>query len=711
MDQEPEVDSSSAEASPPGGASAPTSDGAERDDGSPPNSLAQPPSFWSAIVAALAVAVLGGTVIGVFEHAAGSIFAPLPSYSESWPWDLVLAATGRMIATHLLLWIPVMVVSGLVYWLLARRRSRAAPGPFFLGLFVLLAALVVIPADLELANRQEAFLLTVGLVGGLGLTAAVYFGARGLHRRLGQRRFQHLFQLAGGLGLVVALVLGVVFMRSPLYDPGAYRVAGSDVRDGSQQRPHVLWIVLDTARADRLSVYGCEEPTTPFLEKLAERSIVFDRVVANGIWTLPTHASMFTGLAARSHGLGHATWRLDDSFRTVADELGEGGYATGFFSNNVLVTPKTNLSKGFDAAIVVRDFLDSTRFSLGFLCEKWGLTPPVPWLDLDCGAALTNELVSRWLKAQGDRPVFVFINYMEAHLPFLVPREYREMFLSEDQVHRSFDLRRRVYGELEQWLNIDALVDGYDQMPPGDREIVKRQYEAALRYLDERVREMIDIFRQRGLLDNTLVVITSDHGEYLDTHGMWSHHFLTYQDVLHVPLLLREPGRTEPRRVETLVQLSDLYPTVLRAVLGADAVETSLNARDLLAVAADGGASRVAISEFSGAEPVMKPRLLAKKDPGTRHRATAQIAAVDSRFKYIRSANGKRELYDLISDPGELENLEYSHWKEVERLDRHIEWWLRTTSLYKPRQGRAGVGPDRDLKRTLKALGYVEDDD
>lgn len=700
MDQEPGADRS------------PAADIVERDEnGAPPSSPARAPSFWVTILAALATAILGSTVIGVFEHVAGSILAPLPSYSESWPWDLVLAATGRMIATHLLLWVPVMVASGLVYWVFARRRSRAAPGPFFLALFVLLAALVVIPADLELANRQGAFLLTVGFVAGLGLTAVVYFVARGLHHQVGRQRFERWFRLAGGLGLIVALVLGAVFMSSPLYDPGAYRVAGSDVPDVSQQRPHVLWIVLDTVRADRLSLYGCEEPTTPLLEEFAEQSVVFDHVVANGIWTLPTHASMFTGLAPRTHGLGHATWRLDDSFRTVADELGESGYATGFFSNNVLVTPRTNLSKGFDTAIVVRDFLDSTRFSLGFVCEKWGLTPPVPWLDLDGGAGLTNELVSRWLEAQSDRPVFVFINYMEAHLPFLVPREYRETFLSEDQVHRSFDLRRRAYGELEGWLNIDALVDGYDQMPPEDREVVKRQYEAALRYLDERVREMIDIFRQRGLLDNTLVVITSDHGEYLDTHGMWSHHFLTYQDVLHVPLLLREPGRTEPRRVETLVQLSDLYPTVLRAVLGADAVKTSPDARDLLAVAAGDGASRIAVSEFSGAEPVMKPRLLAKNDPQTRHRATAQIAAVDSRFKYIRSADGKRELYDLASDPGELENLEYSHWKEVDRLDRHIEWWLRTTSLYKPRQSPAGVGPDRDLKRTLKALGYVGDDD
>ncbi|MFQ5805140.1 MAG: sulfatase [Phycisphaerae bacterium] len=693
-------------------ANAPASGAAEANEkAAQPLAAPRAPSFSSVLFAAVASAVLGSVVLAVCEHAAAALFFPRPMQGETWPGDIVIAATGRMIATYFLFWIPIFAVGGVLYWRFAPRRSPAMPEPFFLALFALLAALVVIPADLEIARRLRAVFLIPGLLAGLSLTAAVYFLARSVHRRVGEMRLRRLFRRATGLAALVALATGFFFVRSPLFDPGAYRVAGGNPPNLAHQRAHVLWIVLDAARADRLGLYGHKAPTTPFLDEWAKQSMVFDRAIANGMWTLPTHASMFTGLPARRHGLGHATFRLDDSFQTVAAALRENGYATGLFSNNILVAPKTNLSKGFDTPLVVYHFQQATRFSLAFLCEKWGITPPVPWLDLDYGAALTNELVARWLDAHRDAPVFVFINYMETHLPFRIPRRYRELFMSGDQVHRSFDLRRRVYGELEEWLNIDALIDGYDHMPPFDREVVKRQYEAALRYLDERVREVIDIFRRRGLLDNTLVVITSDHGEYLDTHGMWSHHFLTYQDVIRVPLLLRNPGRTDQQRVATPVQLSDLYPTVLRATLGAPATETTHNARDLLEVAADGGQPRTVISECFGAELAVGPRLLARSDPRLRHRATTQITAVDSRFQYIRSGDGLRELYDFGEDPGALENLQYSHWEEARRLDDYIEWWLRAVPAYEPKQNRKRVRPDREILDALKALGYLGDEE
>jgi len=511
--------------------------------------------------------------------------------------------------------------------------------------------------------------------------------------------------------VIVALVTGFCFVRSPLFNPGAYRVTKRSTRTATQARPNVLWIVLDAVRTDRLSVYGYHAPTSPFLEEFARQSLVFDRATADGMWTPPSHASMFTGLAGRAHGVGYTTFRLDDCFRTVSDVLGEHGYATGLFSNNPLVGPGTNLSKGFETCLMVYDFQRATRFSLAFLCEKWGMTPPLPCLDLDFGAALTNELVARWLDAHGDVPVFVFINYMEAHLPRRIPRQYREMFMSADEVHRSFDLRRRVYGELLNWLSIDALIDGYDHMPQFDRDVVKRQYEAAIRYLDDRVREMIDIFSDRGLGDNTLVVITSDHGEYLDTHGMWAHEYLTYQDVIHVPLLLRAPGRGAPQRVRTLVQLSDLYPTVLRAALGADAAQTGLNTRDLFEVAAKGGEHRIVVSECFGPEQSATKRLLAKNDAQLRHRATRQIAAVGSRFKFIRSRDGTRELYDLLNDPGELENLVAWRRRQARRLEMYIDRWLAAVPVHKPEQQRGRVEPDAQLLKVLRGLGYVADDE
>jgi arylsulfatase A-like enzyme len=670
----------------------------------------QQPSFRSVAFAAIASAVLGSAALGVGEHIVGRIFFKLETRGEPWPWDIAVAAAGRNIATHLLFWVPIMVACGVPYWLIARRRTEAAPVPFFLSFLALLASFVVLPADLELAKcRREVFLLP-GLAAGLVLSAVIYFLARGLVHRLGERRFQRWLWSATGAAATVVLVAVLCFIRSPLFNPGAYRVPRVSSGTPTHKRTNVLWIVLDTARADRLGVYGHEAATTPFLDEWAQHCVVFDRAIANGIWTLPSHASMFTGLPACSHGCGFNTDWLDDSFQTVAEVLRENGYATACLSSNPFVGPQTNLSKGFDTPLVIYDFQRAIRFSLALLCEKWGLTPPIPWLDLDYGAALTNHLVARWLAEHADTPVFVFINYMEAHLPYLTPKRYRQLFLPSNGVHRSYELRRSVYGKLEDWLGFDANIDGYEVMPPFDRQVIKRQYEAALRYLDDRMREVIDIFRQRGLLDDTLVVIAADHGEYLDTHGLWSHHFLTYQDVIHVPLLLRAPDHTKPQRIKTCVELSDLYPTVLRAALGATAAETGPDSRDLLKVAVNGGEERIAISEYFGPQPSIKPRLLAKRDPRLRHRAAAQIAAVDSRFKFIRSGDGTRELYDLLNDPRELDNLEYKHWKEADQLDRHIERWLKVTPQYQPKPAPAEAKPDRDIERLLKALGYVSDD-
>jgi arylsulfatase A-like enzyme len=660
---------------------------------------------------AIATAVLGSVVLGVCEHVLGSILLGSPDQGGPWPVDITLAATGRVIVTQLVFWPPVMVMCAVIYWLFARWRARAATEPFFLALFALLVTVVVLPADLEMSQRLRATFLIPGLVAGLGLTAAVYAVAWRLRRRLGAARLRRWLWVATGLAVVVTLVTGFCLVRCPLFNPGAYRVSETGRRAAPQAGPDVLWIVLDAVRADRLSLYGHEARTSPFLEEFAGQSTVFDRAIANGMWTLPTHASMFTGLAVRSHGVGYTTFRLDDSFRTVSDALREAGYATGLFSNNSLVAPMSNLSKGFDTALVLYHFQRATRFSLGFLCEKWGITPPLPWLDLDYGAALTNELVARWLDVHSDEPVFVFINYMEGHLPYRIPRQYRERFMSADEVERSFDLRYRVYGELEEWLNIDALIDGYDHMRQSDREVIKRQYEAAVRYLDDRIRELIDIFSRSGRGDNTLVVITSDHGEYLDTHGMWSHHFLTYQDLIHVPLLLRAPGGAAAQRIETVVQLSDLYATVLRAALGPQATPTGPYTRDLFEVAAQGGERRIAVSECFGAERSARRRLLAKDDAQLRHRATGQIAAVAARFKFIRSRDGMRELYDLLNDPGELENLVHSQWWETGGLETYIDRWLEAVPAHKPPQGRERPQLDRDMLKALRGLGYVGDEE
>ncbi|MFQ5805837.1 MAG: sulfatase, partial [Phycisphaerae bacterium] len=470
------------------------------------------PTLAEAVVTGLCVALVGSLLVGAAECllVAANVSAKL--VGETIPAELLVAMVGRNALTHALLWCPVMVVVALAYWGVARRRPRAAPIPALSALFIVLAGPVVIYADLELADRAKRVLLIGGCAVAVVVGAIKYLVLRLMNRKIGQTRLKRLTHAVTVLSLLVMVVTGVVFIRSPLFNPATWRASAPSLQHARWSKLNVLWIVLDTARADRMSCHGYDRPTTPFLNEWARRAVVCDRAVANGMWTVPAHASMFTGLSVREHGTGHRRLWLDDSIRTVADGLAESGYATAMFSNNPLVAPDTNLTKGFQTWRIVYHLRQLNRFSLDFLCEKRGITPFLPWLDQDFGAALTNQFVGDWLDAHAGEPKFVFINYMETHLPYRVPLRYRRLFLDAAQLDRSYDLRRRVHGNLVRRLDRDFNIRGSDFLSVSDREVLQRQYDAAIRYLDDRVREVIEMFEQRGLLDNTLVVIVSDHG-------------------------------------------------------------------------------------------------------------------------------------------------------------------------------------------------------
>jgi arylsulfatase A-like enzyme len=350
-----------------------------------------------------------------------------------------------------------------------------------------------------------------------------------------------------------------------------------------------------------------------------------------------------------------------------------------------------------------------TRFSLDYLCEKWGITPRVPWLDPDVGAALTNYLIARWLdaKTESEAPLFLFVNYMEAHLPYRVPKPYRRSYMTEAQVDRSYDLCHRVYGPIVPALNLRFNLEGSDFFAAEDREVLKRQYEAAVRYLDDRVGELITIFERRGLLDNTLVVIASDHGEYLDTHGMWSHRMQLYDDVTHVCLMLRRPAEKGGTRASTPVLLSDLYGTVLNVTLGRSSGQPAFGTHDLLALTAMGNdRSRVVVTEYGGARDILE-RIRELDDAEVNHRAQPQVAAQDGRYKYIASADGQRELYDLVSDPTELHNVIDARPAEAERLARHLDQWREAVPVYQPSHPDARPMMDPEVADALRGLGYL----
>ncbi|MBN1490514.1 MAG: sulfatase-like hydrolase/transferase [Phycisphaerae bacterium] len=667
-------------------------------------------SLSHCVGAAARVAFIGSTCLALIECAGAVVVTSHRLPGHVWPRDLIVAGLGKIFLTHAVLWLPILLAFSGAYWICVRRRKPRRAEPAMAAAFIVGPLLVTSLGALDAGGWLSRATVVAASVGLPLMGVAKYLGMRFIVRRLRDRHFRWLLNGVTAFAVVIAGVGTVALVRSPLRGPASYRVRGASVVERNDaSRPHVLWIVLDTVRADRMSCYGWPGGTTPFLDAWAEQSLVFDRTVSNGIWTVPSHASMFTGRSIREHGMDHTHLWLDDALPTVADQLKAHGYATACFSNNPWISREFNLATGFDTAQVTHYIPRLSRFSLEHIQNQWGITPRLPWLDPDSAAAITNHLAAQWLDAHadGEAPVCLFVNFMDAHLPYLVPKRYRQMYMTAEQVDRSYDLTWSVYGYITPQLSLRFNIEGPDFFPQSDREVLQRQYEASVRYLDDRVRELVEMFERRGLLENTIVVIASDHGEYLDTHGMWDHRYLTYDDVSHVALLVREPGRTEGVRVTTPVQLSDLYPTILTAALGRVPAPAGHGAHDLVALAAEAPPSRVAVTEYNGPTPTRISKERQGATPAGNHRDVPQIAIQDGQFKYIASADGRRELYDLQSDPGELNNLLPAQNSEAERLAQALQTWLDEVPTSETARGQTPTMNPAVLE-ALRHLGYVE---
>ena len=671
--------------------------------------LKKGPSIWTFLAGGLRIALIGAAGLALVESVA-AVGIVLKHFDDGWPWYLIVSVLGKFAVSHSLFWCPLMLVIAGVFWLFVKKKAHSTAGPFLFAALIILADFIVIPADLELAHRGGRAFVTAVQIGGVVLGIAAYVISRGVARKIAEKKQNRYLRIVTALAVLIIVIGGIAFVHSPFYNPGAYKIPPLSPVASSRARPNVLWIVFDTVRADNLSCYGNSEGTAPFLAEWADKSAVFDRAIGNSMWTLPAHVSMFTGLTERQHGASHDNPRLDDGFPTVADILARNGYKTASFSGNPWISRESNAAKGFETCVVTYHIRHIGKFSLEYLAEKWGITPFLPWLNLDFSAAINSYFAGEWLEenAEGDAPFFLFINYMEAHMPYLSPKRYRSLYLSTEEVDRSYDLRYAVHGNLVPAINTRFNVEGGEFLAVPDREILKGQYKAAIRYLDDRVRELIAVLDQCNVLDNTLVIIASDHGEYLGTHSMWGHRMQVYEDLIHVALMVRAPGVDEGKRISTPVQLYDLYPTVLNAALGTDSPEWDYGPRDLLREIGHDEAGRIAISQSQGPCESVRNAIREHKDPAATHRVQPQTAAQDGHFKYIASADGVRELYDLHSDPGELNNLFGSHEAEAERLSRYIEKWQDSVPLYDLSKADGAPALDPKHIEALRSLGYVE---
>jgi arylsulfatase A-like enzyme len=484
---------------------------------------------------------------------------------------------------------------------------------------------------------------------------------------------RHAAGLRRRLILSFPVLLGVVLVQAGAI-VGGDRLAQSR-EDGRplppSDSPNVLLVVLDTVRADHLSLHGYERRTSPALERLAARGIRFDRARAAAPWTLASHATLFTG--RWPHELD-ARWMhpmLNGNVPTLAEYLGTLGYATaGFVGNTFYCSYDSGLNRGFThfedyifetfetvrsallVDIVLKDLNEiGPALSPHFPMVSWlfpgGLVPREFAVGERKDAGVVNREFLDWLsrRRQPRRPFFAFLNYTDAHTPYLLPLDAECRFGPGPQTEADFLL-------LDAWPRLDKR-----RVPEQGQVLVRDAYDNCLAYLDTRLGELVDELQRRGVLDRTIVIVTADHGEGFGEHELFDHGQSLYRTEIRVPLVMVLPARDRPRvAIGEPVSLRGIPATI--ADLVSPGTKSPFPGRSLI------GAWRGTSPAPSAPHPddVVLSELPAPNpnDPNQGRSPAYRgplISLAEGDFVYIRNeGDGGEELFDEHEDTHELIN-------------------------------------------------------
>lgn len=411
-----------------------------------------------------------------------------------------------------------------------------------------------------------------------GLLSLLLFGAllRGVARRITgtvaaghARRWLALLVGVLALGLVGPLLVETAsgIRTAPR------RAAVAAVQDRSD--PPLILITLDTTRPDHLGLYGYERNTSPNLDRFAETATVYDEAWASSSWTLPTHATLFTGMFPWTHGAHYmgtqsdepGTLRLgsgeqaplvrqlDPAFRTLAEVLVDHGYATGAVTGGPYLDHVFGTGQGFDW------YDDQLGVSVAPYTLLYGLLNRFAEVEPNLArfqhgyrrASEVNRAAFSWLSEHGDRPFFLFLNYFDAHEPYWAPSPWREQ-----------------WGNWRSGVGKEQLREVFYEVIAGNRGLTEEelgflvaQYDAEIAFMDHHLGAFFDYLHDHDLFDRSMIVITADHGENLGEHGLLSHGFDLFAASTRIPLLVKMPGQTEHARLGHPVSQADLLPTVL----------------------------------------------------------------------------------------------------------------------------------------------------
>ena len=445
------------------------------------------------------------------------------------------------------------------------------------------------------------------------------------------------------------------------------------------QSPSVLFLVVDSLRYD--AVFGDESYDTPTLDRLANESVVFDNCYSQGISTAPAMTAMLTGRYPLEYG-GH--WYIEDEQPTIAEQFHRNGYATGAIHSNPNVSRLRNFDKGFDTfeenilpfesdGLLERAPDDLLRYANKFV-RLLRRTPYMP-------APRVNERLAKWTEVAPE-PWFLWTQYMDVHGPYLPGGD--------------FSYRNKIRAE-RLWRK--AAVNAPENVTRSEHEELRTNYRKEVEYFDaelERFLRRLDGIRN---LDETVIVIVGDHGDEFDEHGRYGHINLPYDELTHVPLVVKFPDELridQPQRIAEPVRCVDVLPTVLDAA-GADLtdeMETRLVGESLLPLVREG-------------EPPSFEAIVTEKE--MRGKSALRFGFRTDRWKFLYdSENDTGTLYDLQADPGEQTDVADSHPEVVARFRDHLDERLERIEHTSQDIEIPTISERAGVEEQLRALGYQE---
>lgn len=486
-----------------------------------------------------------------------------------------------------------------------------------------------------------------------------------------------------------------------------------------------LLIVLDTVRKDRLSIYNSRVETSPGLEQIADESLIFTDAISQAGWTLPSHASMFTGLYPSQHGASEAHPFLVPQLQTLPKLLQECGVSTGCFSANPWLSSYTNLTNGFSEASNFTDHimgaipsLSAIEMPIGRIWRAIQEHPKIYHSILDkaehlqslTGFGLTDHRSSqsssytpRVLQAAkdfiykdaGDR--FLFLNFMDAHLPYRPPQKYWQMFDGGEAYPSDVCMSSHEFNS------------GIQDISPEEWKSIVGLYDASIRYLDDELQEFFDWLKRERLWNKCNIIITSDHGEMLGEYGLMGHEFGLYEHLINVPLMIKSDEISGGVTGE-LVELRELFHTILD--LHGAAYKELTEGRSLLNLE-QSEPIRYSIAERH--RPVRTLRIMEKMSkeyntdlPNDPRYDTILRSIRNKRYKLVDSENTGVSVFDISEGETEIRPTQ-SRAAQFEKLKKELRNY--TSSIDGPDTDQSITKLDDmgdEMKNRLRDLGYLE---